>query len=465
MNSHEIPLIEDLTLSRIGDLICINYDYAKQDLGDFIHRDERTFRRKANGTAKIYQKDVDWLIDSMIKMLYKGNETKFYTMLKEWFPSLQRFNSQSDIRKIFTANLMGLVSLKADIKSPISDSIEFSQLIDKNNVLPLKTLYQKSFYNEISDAIFSYLIIPDPNNSTSTYYGWNRLQKNKTTPGEWSTADGLCIAVYTNCRNTTYLKYRGSILESLWQKRDLDFRGFKSDNQMYPSLSATSLVAKAFFMEREFIKAKEIFDDLLYLWKNRQNYTYNNKKIPLSILCYVLNTMTLFEYKGPEVKEIEEMILKRAILDEKKEIQYWTQYEMTEKSLANTACAITALVNSYRLRNEENLIIPRLHACEKWICSSNWEDSFEIYHRSCTFNGHTTNDITQFSQYTAPECITALLTLGHNKKDPLIVNQLLSIISSRKNGMWSFPINSSIYQMWVTHEILMCIDVYKNAPG
>ena len=58
MNSHEIPLIEDLTLSRIGDLICINYGYAKQDLGDFIHRDERTFRRKANGTAKIYQKDV-----------------------------------------------------------------------------------------------------------------------------------------------------------------------------------------------------------------------------------------------------------------------------------------------------------------------------------------------------------------------------------------------------------------------
>lgn len=56
------------------------------------------------------------------------------------------------------------------------------------------------------------------------------------------------------------------------------------------------------------------------------------------------------------------------------------------------------------------------------------------------------------------------LALGHNKKDPIIVNQLASIISSRKNGMWSFPINSNIYQMWVIHEILMCIDIYINSP-
>ena len=105
MNTHKIPLIQDLTLSRIAELICVNYDYARQDLGDFIHRDERTFRRKANGTAKIFQKDVDWLIDSMIKTLYKGDETQFYITLKEWFPSLQQFSSQNDIRKVFTCLL------------------------------------------------------------------------------------------------------------------------------------------------------------------------------------------------------------------------------------------------------------------------------------------------------------------------------------------------------------------------
>ena len=464
MNTHKIPLIQDLTLSRIAELICINYDYARQDLGDFIHRDERTFRRKANGTAKIFQKDVDWLIDSMIKTLYKGDETQFYITLKEWFPSLQQFSSQNDIRKVFTANLMGLCSPNAKaFTSPISDTINLPQLIDKNSISPLKLIYQKNFYNEISDAVFNHLIIPK-NSTTTTYYGWNRLPKNKTIAGEWSTADGICIAVYTNCKNKIYLQHRNSILDSLWQRRDLNFRGFKSDNQMYPSLSATSLVAKAFLMEREFVKAKEAFHDLLYLWKNRQNSTYDNKKIPLSILCYILNTMTLFEYQGNEVKEIEEMILKRAVLNGKQEIQYWAQYETTEKSLANTACAITSLVNSYRLRNEENQIIPKLHACEEWICSSKWEDSFEIYHRSYNLNGQTIDDVTQFSQYTAPECIIALLALGHNKKDPIIVNQLASIISSRKNGMWSFPINSNIYQMWVIHEILMCIDIYINSP-
>ena len=53
MNTYSIPLIEDLTLSYIGDLICANFDYRKEDLGSFIFQSSKTFQRKAHQGAKI----------------------------------------------------------------------------------------------------------------------------------------------------------------------------------------------------------------------------------------------------------------------------------------------------------------------------------------------------------------------------------------------------------------------------
>lgn len=120
MNKHEAPLIDGLTLARIGDLLCNKHNCERGDLGDFIYRDERTFRRKASGKAKIYQKDVDNLIETLTNSICNGDEEKFYILIKEWFPALKRFESKRDIRMVFTANLIGLASDKG--QSTISHS-------------------------------------------------------------------------------------------------------------------------------------------------------------------------------------------------------------------------------------------------------------------------------------------------------------------------------------------------------
>lgn len=338
----------------------------------------------------------------------------------------------------------------------------------------LKPIYQSSFYRKIGDSICQHLIIPDNSSALSSNdtCGWNRLL-DKFGAGEWSTADGLCIAVYTNCKNTLYLKNRDNIIESLWKKRGTvvltnmkdSLKGFKSDNQMYPSLSATALVAKAFLMERSFKYARDTFNDLQELWQNRSNFIYSNNdnSIPLSVLCYVLDTMTLFDPYINEVKEIEKIILNRAAYNLHGEIRYWKKYGKNEKSLANTACAITALINSYKRRGEiPNL--PSLYNCELMLQDdSAWSDELEFYHRKSIINGQEIHDFTQFWHCTSLECITALLTLGHHKKDSLIINHLSSILDSQQQGMWSHPINNNTYQMWMIHEVLKCIDTYKNA--
>ena len=338
----------------------------------------------------------------------------------------------------------------------------------------LKPIYQSSFYRKIGDSICRYLIAPDNSSTLSSNdtWGWNRLL-DKFGAGDWSTADGLCIAVYTNCKNTYYLDNRDNIIESLWKKRGTvaltntkdSLKGFKSDNQMYPSLSATALVAKAFLMERSFTYARKTFNDLQELWQNRSNsiYTNNDNSIPLSVLCYVLDTMTLFDPYINEVKEIEKIILNRAVYNQHGEIRYWKKYGKNEKSLANTACAITALINSYK-RRDEIPDLPSLYNCELMLQDdSAWSDELEIYHRKSTINGQEIHDSTQFWHCTSLECITALLTLGHHKKDSLIINHLSSILDSQQQGMWSHPINNSTYQMWMIHEVLKCIDTYKNA--
>ena len=338
----------------------------------------------------------------------------------------------------------------------------------------LKPIYQSSFYKKIGDSICRYLITPENSSALSSNdtWGWNRLL-NKFGAGEWSTADGLCIAVYTNCKNTYYLDNRDNIIESLWKKRGTvaltntkdSLKGFKSDNQMYPSLSATALVAKAFLMERSFTYARKTFNDLQELWQNRSNsiYTNNDNSIPLSVLCYVLDTMTLFDPYINEVKEIEKIILNRAVYNQHGEIRYWKKYGKNEKSLANTACAITALINSYK-RRDEIPDLPSLYNCELMLQDdSAWSDELEIYYRKSTINGQEIHDSTQFWHCTSLECITALLTLGHHKKDSLIINHLSSILDSQQQGMWSHPINNSTDQMWMIHEVLKCINTYKNA--
>lgn len=109
MDKYKIPLVEGLTLSRIGDLLCNKYNRKRGELGDFIYRDERTFRRKANGQAQIYQKDVDNLVETLTNSICNGDEEEFYIMIKEWFPALQHFQSNRDILKVFKANLIGIV--------------------------------------------------------------------------------------------------------------------------------------------------------------------------------------------------------------------------------------------------------------------------------------------------------------------------------------------------------------------
>ena len=120
MDKYEAPLIEGLTLAHIGDLLCNKYNRKRSELGDFIYRDVRTFRRKANGEARIYQKDVDCLIETLTNFICGGDEGKFYMLVKEWFPALQHFESKRDIRTVFTANLMNIASDKG--QAEISDS-------------------------------------------------------------------------------------------------------------------------------------------------------------------------------------------------------------------------------------------------------------------------------------------------------------------------------------------------------
>lgn len=107
MNKHEAPLIEGLTLERIGNILCDRYKYKKIALGDFIYCSAKTFSRKATGKSKVFKKDVDNLIESLTGSLCGGSETAFYKLIKEWFPALNSFHSPRDIRIVFTANLMG----------------------------------------------------------------------------------------------------------------------------------------------------------------------------------------------------------------------------------------------------------------------------------------------------------------------------------------------------------------------
>lgn len=109
MSTYNIPLIEDLTLSYIGDLICANFDYRKEHLGSFIFQSSKTFQRKAHQGAKISKTDVDKLITNMTNKLCDGDKEIFYALLKEWFPSLQAYdidNKHENLRNIFIANLM-----------------------------------------------------------------------------------------------------------------------------------------------------------------------------------------------------------------------------------------------------------------------------------------------------------------------------------------------------------------------
>ena len=62
MNNNKIPLIEGLTLSRIGDMLCTEFKYNRGELGDLLYCSERTYRRKAQGISRITKDDINNLI-------------------------------------------------------------------------------------------------------------------------------------------------------------------------------------------------------------------------------------------------------------------------------------------------------------------------------------------------------------------------------------------------------------------
>ena len=127
MEYNRIPLIEDLTLSRIGDLLCNRYNYAREQLGTFIDRDIKTYHRKVNGQSKVFEKDVDSLIENITKRVCKGDTHKFYEIIKDWFPLLRIYETDEEVRKVFTVNLMGLASNQDTLASSDNDYISTVQ--------------------------------------------------------------------------------------------------------------------------------------------------------------------------------------------------------------------------------------------------------------------------------------------------------------------------------------------------
>ncbi len=333
--------------------------------------------------------------------------------------------------------------------TPVSD---FSDVLNR--------IQDPAFYKEISDAIFDNMIKTEINDTL--HCGWERFLNKNRRIGEWSTSFGLYIAVFTKCKHENYIKHRRDIINTLWRMRDGFKHGFKSDYQLFPSLDATSVVAKAFYLEREFDKAYTTFDDLLYMWNHLDENHYEGE-IPLSILCYVLNSMVLFQYEGKERDDVEHQIWERSVISENHHLLYWTENDSIYPSIVNSSMAISSLVQSAKQKGNADKIIKKLSGCGKWIYDSEWTDSLDATRRFLTIRGMTVQDSTHFNHYAPTKCITALLHLGYPKHNPRIMEEMKKMLALQDDGLWYYPLNSRQYQMWMVEEVLECIMMYRDA--
>lgn len=324
----------------------------------------------------------------------------------------------------------------------------------------LTEINEKVFYDDIAKLILNYM--RKIKVGDELYYGWWRFPGNEHLMGAWSTADGICCMVYTNYKGYDYICKRSNILESLWKCRNKN-NGYCSDNQRFESLEATCIVAKAFWLEREYVRAEEIFADLINLWNQYGDSDYVGG-IPLTILCLMLETLVLFGKEPELMKYFEKLILSRAKLTEKtNHIKYWAiKNDESSGCLSDTVKAVTALMALAEDRGEKTEMQNKLKYCGEWIYQEDWIDSEEEIIRIRNLDGLLVNDSISYSHYAIPECIMALLKLGFNKFDSKITDGIEEMLEHKSTGLWSFPRGSKNIQMWATHEVLQCICLYKT---
>lgn len=104
----KVPVIKNLTLAQIGDYLCTQFGYKKGDLGSFIYQDSATFRKKANGSRPVQADDIVHLENTITEKLCENATDKYFELMKHWFPELGYYKSESDLRAIISANLMGI---------------------------------------------------------------------------------------------------------------------------------------------------------------------------------------------------------------------------------------------------------------------------------------------------------------------------------------------------------------------
>lgn len=298
-------------------------------------------------------------------------------------------------------------------------------------------------------------------NNNTVWYGWCRNLEQPDKVGIWSSADGLSIAVLSQCTHPAYLRYRDYIIETLWNRR-YESGGFSNENQQFPSIEATCEVIKAFLLEREFKKALITFQDLDKIWVTYKDSQYIGG-ISVVYLSQLLEIYVKLCPDETKLIEIEEMIFNRATYDESDtHIKYWNPplANRLPGSAVHTAMAIRSLLLSASARGQKKDMVFRLRKSVEWLEHALWNDTNEITYRS----HHITDEIiltdeTNYEHFAAPWCIMALLEMGYPKQHPRVYNEMMKIFSGQMDGLWYHSF-SSVPQIWATHDVLLCLYKY-----
>lgn len=147
MSKPQYPIIGEINWRNIIQKCCYDFSLTRETLADkFYFRDARSIRARASGKTPINDNDLHNLFQ-LIRKESGGTSESFVNQIVEWYPSLSKYRSESEIKAIISANLIGSTNFDSSIQNPTSDrlsSIDFLQscLNGESKVTFVKMAYQ-----------------------------------------------------------------------------------------------------------------------------------------------------------------------------------------------------------------------------------------------------------------------------------------------------------------------------------
>ena len=260
--------------------------------------------------------------------------------------------------------------------------------------------------------------------------GWSRIIDTKGKVGMIATACGLIIASRLQINDISFLEKKNEIIDSLWQ--------FRLPNGGFSALSEADIAS---------VEAT--------VWATRAFYVIPS----ITTLTLALDLLCECDPQSHLLDALKEAILKKAIYENGR-IVYWPYGfgDRDKDSPIYTIRSVISLSNYSRIRGTHDQFADDLQSCGEWIMNSKWDNIEEIICRHVTLRRE---DRLVYQHYSAPLAIIAVLRLGFSKKEKKIVNELIKILNTEHNGLWSWNSRYN-YPIWAIHDVLQALNEYTQ---